>query len=304
MKRFLKSQKGSAFVIFGLSAVILIGFVSLVTDVGMMALHKAKLTHAVDSAALAGAQELVYHIYSAESRATEYLNKNGYLNDSIDVDIEEDGTAVRVTASYEVKLGLARVLGYSSQNVYATAKGKVLPVIGVNKGARPFAIENQDLEFGMQYTLKEGGGDGTTGNYGGIALGGRGANVYYNNIVDGYNDRLMVGDYIDTEPGNMSGPTENGINQLINECTHTPKCTYDHFDPNCPRVITVIIIDSLDVNGRATVQITGFASFFLEEVTGSGSESEVIGYFIKTITSGELGESQEDYGLYGVRLME
>lgn len=297
----LSSQKGSAFIIFGISAVVLIAFVSLVTDIGMMALHKAKLTNAVDAAALAGAQELIYKVYPPEARAEEYLYKNNYLNDSIRIKIEDDNSALRVSASYVVKFWLARVLGYNSKSVSATAKGKVLPVIAINSGARPFAIENQELQFGVQYTLKEGGGDGTTGNYGAIELGGSGAKVYYNNIVNGYNGRLMVGDYIDTEPGNMSGPTESGIEQLINQCNHNPRCTFDHFVPSCPRVITVIIVDSLDVNGRSTVQIKGFASFFLEGVSGNGDE--VIGRFIKTVTSGEVGETQEDYGLYGVKLM-
>ncbi len=304
MKGFLKSQKGSALVIFGMSAVVLIGFVSLVTDVGMLTLHKTKLSHAVDAAALAGAQELIYDDLSPEWRATEYLDKNGYLNDSIDVNIEDDGTAVRVKAAYEVNFGLARVLGFSSQKVWATSKGKVLPVIGVNNGVRPFAIENQTLDFGVQYTLKDGAGAGSSGNYGGISLGGNGARVYFNNIVEGYNGRLMVGDFVQTEPGNMSGPTQSGITQLIGQCTHSPHCTFEHFVPDCPRIITVIIVDTLDVNGRASVKIDGFASFFLEGVAGSGNQSEVTGRFIRTVTQGEVGESQTDYGLYGVRLME
>ncbi len=304
MNKLLKSQRGATVIIFGLIAVILLGFVALVTDVGMMTFHKSRLSNAVDAAALASAQELIYQLSPPETKAAQYLQKNGYLNSSIEVDLEDDNTAVRVTASYEVEFGLARLLGHNSKKVVATAKGKVLPIIGVNKGIRPFAIEKQVLNFGTQYTLKEGGGDGSGGNYGGIELGGSGARVYYNNIVNGYDSRLMVGDIVQTEPGNMSGPTENGINHLIGQCTHSPRCTFDHFDPGCPRVITVIIVDDLDVNGRSDVKIIGFASFFLEGVEGSGNESEVTGRFIKTVTSGELGETQENYGLYGVRLME
>ncbi len=304
MKKLLKSQKGSTLVIFGLSAVVLFGFVALVADIGMMTLHRAKLSNAVDAAALAGAQELIYNAENAPGRAAEYFRENGYADSPIDVAIDEDQTAIRVTASHEVNFGLARVLGFSSENVQATVKGKVLPVIAVNSGTRPFAIQDQELEFGAQYTLKRGGGNGSGGNYGGIALGGNGAKIYLNNIVEGYNERLMVGDYVQTEPGNMSGPTQDGVNQLINQCTHTPRCTFDHFEPDCPRVITVIIVDTLDVNGRSTVQITGFASFFLEGGVGSGNKSEVTGRFIKTVASGEVSDTQNDYGLYGVRLME
>lgn len=304
MRKLLRNQKGSTFIFFAVSAVFLIGFSALVTDIGMVTLHKARLSNAVDAAALAGAQELIYNNHSPEHKAKQYFEKNGYPSDSVNIDLEEDGSALRVTASYEVKFILGKVLGFNSNTVSATAKGKVLPIIGVSNGVRPFAIENQTLEFGTEYVLKAGGGDGNSGNYGGVSLGGNGANVYYNNIVDGYNGRLMVGDLIYTEPGNMSGPTQSGIDYLLTQCNHTPKCNHESFNPDCPRIITVIIIDTLVVSGRAQVQIIGFASFFLEGVAGSGNESEVTGRFIRTVTSGEVSESQGDFGLYGVRLME
>ncbi|MCX7773622.1 MAG: Tad domain-containing protein [Clostridia bacterium] len=302
MKRFFKSQRGSALVIFGLAAVVLIGFAALVTDVGMMTYHEVRLSNAVDSAALAGAQELIYKVTTPESKAFDYMTKNGYQTSTTTVTREDNGNSIRVTSTYDVKFGLARVLGFQSKTLKATAKGKVLPIIAINNGVRPFAIQDQTLIYGQQYTLKEGGGDGTTGNYGAIELGGAGAQVYYNNIVNGYSGRLAVGDNIETEPGNMSGPTERGVDLLIAQDPHTPKCTYDHYVPNCPRIITIIVVNTLNVNGRATVQIKGFASFFLEGVNGSGNNSEVIGRFIKTISGGDVSDTQTDYGMYGVRL--
>jgi hypothetical protein len=41
-----------------------------------------------------------------------------------------------------------------------------MAVTSVFKGIRPFAIEEQEFEFGALYTLKEGGGSGSNGNYG------------------------------------------------------------------------------------------------------------------------------------------
>ncbi|NMA67400.1 MAG: hypothetical protein GX957_14400 [Clostridiaceae bacterium] len=302
MKNLFKSQRGSTIVIFSLLAVIIIGFTSLVTDIGMVAVYKAKLTHAVDSAALAGAQELIYNDYPVHIKVDEYLSENGFPDHSAEIDT--DSNSVRVTAFHRVEYKLARLLGYTSKEIHATAKAKVLPVIGVNQGIRPFAIEAFDFEFGETYVLKQGGGSGNSGNYGAVELGGRGAQIYFQNIVEGYNDRLMVGDYINTEPGNMSGPTENGINHLISQCNHIPKCTHSSFDPDCPRIITVIIVDNMNVNGRSSVQIIGFASFFLEGVAGSGNKSEVTGRFIRTVTSGENGDFNQDFGLYGVKLVE
>ena len=64
------------------------------------------------------------------------------------------------------------------------------------------------------------------------------------------------------------------------------------------------MVDTLEVNGREEVVIAGFARFYLEEVTGSGSESIVTGRFFKTIMSGELGDIEEDFGLKGVKLIQ
>lgn len=177
-------------------------------------------------------------------------------------------------------------------------------VTSVFKDIRPFAIEDQEFEFGKLYTLKEGGGSGSNGNYGCLALGGSGACNYRFNILNGYDGELKVGDYVETEPGNMSNPTKSSINELVNDCDHCPECTYSSFDPECSRIITVVIVDSLDVNGRSSVQIRGFASFLVKAVTGQGNKCIVEGYFVKNITQGELSEGQKDYGLTGVRLTE
>lgn len=304
MKNIIKNQKGATITIFALAAVVLLGFTALVTDIGLLVVHKARLTNAVDAAALAGAQDVIDSPGAAKAAASNYLEKNGYLNDSFEFELVKCREAIRVSASHEVKFGLARVLGFSSKTVHATAVGRAFPITKVNKGVRPFAIENKDFEFGVRYTLKKGGGNGNTGNYGCVSLGGTGANVYENNIINGYTGSLKVGDIIQTEPGNMSGPTKNGVSQLISKCPHTPQCVYYDYEPDCPRIITVIIVDNLDVHGRDNVKIVGFASFFLEGVQGSGNECEVTGRFIKTVTSGEMSESQHDYGLYGVRLEE
>lgn len=306
MKKMLMNNRGASTIIFGVAMITLIGFSSLVTDIGMVTLQKSKLSNAVDAATLAAARELVHNPGNEYNAARELMDMNGYTGIPIDLDLEDNGHSVRITASDEVKHLLARVIDRESTNISVTAKGKVLPIIGINNGIRPFAIEDQDLTFDTTYTLKEGGGDGTTGNYGAIALSGSGANVYYNNIVNGYNGRLTIGDYIDTEPGNMSGPTERGVDTLIDNCNHYPACTAFVHHPECPRLVTIVVVDTLDVAGRSTVQIVGFASFFLESVEGSGNESIVTGKFIQTVTVGDMDEAnlEQDYGLFGVKLVE
>lgn len=302
--RFLRGNGGMSMVFFAVSLTCIAVSAALVTDIGMLAIEKARLNNAVDAATLAAARAYIERPGTERNTAASYLQKNGFSNAVFDLHINDTAKTVEVIASTPVPFGLGRILGIDGATARATATGSVLPVMGVNSGIRPFAIEQMPLTLGAEYTLKEGGGDGTTGNYGAIELGGAGAKSYLNNIISGYSGRLMVGDQIDTEPGNMSGPTSTGVTELISECTHNPKCTPQSFEPDCPRLITIVIVDSLDVNGRSTVTITGFASFFLTGVKGVGRESIVYGTFVRSVTSGESAVDQKDYGLYGVRLIK
>ena len=302
--RLLKSSSGMSMVFFAISLTCIAVAAALVTDIGMLAIEKARLNNAVDAATLAAARAYIERPGTERTTAASYLAKNGFSDVAFDLSIDRDANTVAMNASTPVPYGLGRILGIDGATAQAAATGSVLPVMGVNTGIRPFAIEQMPLVIGADYTLKEGGGSGTTGNYGAIELGGAGAKTYLNNIVSGYSGRLMVGDQIDTEPGNMSGPTETGVTELISDCTHNPKCTPENFEPDCPRLITIVIVDSLDVNGRATVTITGFASFFLTGVDGVGRQSIVHGTFVRSVTSGESAVDQEDYGLYGVRLIK
>lgn len=301
--RYLMNRRGASVVIYCISLSVLLAAASLVADIGLMIAEKNKVTNAVDAAVLAGTQELIYNTEHSISKAQEYLERNGVNPSNARIDLLEEGNGLRVYAEKKVDFFLARALGFDGKTVAATSSAMVLPVTAVS-GVRPFAIEDQELLFGETYVLKSGGGGGYNGNYGGLELGGAGAHTFYNNIVNGYSDRLFVGDYIFTEPGNMSGPTENGIETLVFACDHYPRCTAESFAPDCPRAISVVIVDTLNVNGRSQVQVVGFASFFLEGVAGSGNESIVTGKFIRSITTGEISESQKDYGLYGVKLME
>jgi len=299
----LKDKNGSVIVFFALCITVLTGVCVLVIDYGILVHKRISLSNAVDAAALAGAQELIFDISNAELVAKSYLEANGVVPSDAEVVVYDSDTKIRVTAKIDVNYYFARVLGLDKGKVEATATAMCGPVIGVYEGIRPFAIEKQPLEFGEQYVLKEGGGEGSNGNYGALALSGRGGSTYVNNIINGYNGHLRVGDYVETEPGNMSGPTLQGINTLISRCDHIPQCTFDNYNSKCPRIITVIMVDSLDVNGRNNVRIAGFARFFLEGVAGLGNQSIVTGRFLKTVMSGELGDIEEDFGLKGVKLI-
>lgn len=304
ISKHIKSEKGTAIVIVALCMTVILGFSALVIDVGLVSYEKSKISNAVDAAALAGAQELINNKSNACSMANQYLEKNGINPLDAEIVLSDSDTKISVTVNKEVNYYFAKILGFDKGNAKAIGVAMCAPVIGVYEDIRPFAIEQQALDFGQTYTLKEGGGSGSNGNFGALAFDGNGASIYLNNIINGYNGHLRVGDYVDTEPGNMSGPTLQGITTLINLCNHCPECTFDNYNIDCPKIITVIMVESLNVNGRKSVKITGFAKFFLEGVAGEGCDSTVTGKFLKTITKGDLSDTQTDFGLMGVKLIQ
>lgn len=304
MIRILSGQQGSSIILFALSLMVIAGCAALVTDIGMLAIVKAKLTNAVDAATLAASRAYLEHPGTERSVAASYLEKNGFPGIQFDLNLDSINKTVEIIASQDVPYGFGKILGIDEATVQSRATAQVLPVLSVSQGIRPFALPDMPLVFGASYTLKEGGGSGYTGNYGAIALGGNGASTYLDNIIEGYDGRLMVGDKIDTEPGNMSGPTYTGVTSILADCTDDTICTATDFQPDCPRLITIVIVDSMAVNGRKTVTIKGFASFFLTSVEGEGRSSIVHGTFVRSLTAGEIGVGQSDYGLYGVKLIQ
>lgn len=140
----------------------------------------------------------------------------------------------------------------------------------------PLSITPYSLIVGQTYKLKFGGGEGSMGNYGCLALGGTGAALYEENLTYGYDGTLNIGDIVTTEPGNMSGPTNDGINARIQG--HEDE-TYSDYPTSSPRVVTIPIVESIP-KGRDKVTILGFARFFLEEVGGQGNDCYIVATYL------------------------
>ncbi|KNY29411.1 hypothetical protein [Pseudobacteroides cellulosolvens] len=149
---------------------------------------------------------------------------------------------------------------------------------GLSSGVRPFGIEKQDLIIGRSYILKYGAGGQYCGNFDALALGGTGASSFEDKIINGYSDSLKIGDFVTTEPGNMRNPTIRGVNTLIEKCTDN--CTFENHKSDCPRIITIIMAESLKVNGRKDVKIAGLPQFFLENVEYKQGHTEITAKYI------------------------
>ena len=303
MKRFLKDEIGSVTILFALGLTVFLGCAALVTDVGLVYLADAKLTNAVDAAVLAGAQELPGRPEVARSQAIAYAVANGINPDHLAVDISNGNRKIKVTAQRDVRLFFANYFGVNSAQVDHMAAAEVGFIVGVNI-AVPLGIQKHDFQFGHTYTLKIGAGDTdfitdsmlSPGWFGALALGSSGASTYEANLTNGYKGALRIGDVIDIENGNMSGPTKKAIEDRI---ASEPYATIDNFSRDSKRLITVPVIEAVN---KQQVRIIGFSVFLLEDYVGSGNNSYVKGTFVQTVISGEVSSTGPDYGLAGVRL--
>lgn len=105
-----------------------------------------------------------------------------------------------------------------------------------------------------------------------------GGDRYRENIAGCNPQILSIGDFVATENGNMVGPTNQGVSDLISQ---DPDARWDSangvvnsaFPPGgSPRIIRVPMFDpgNPPTSGKQNLQITNIAGFFLEGVRGNG----------------------------------
>ncbi len=311
-RKFLSGgdDSGAVLVMTAFFLVILLGFSALVVDVALLYVNRLVLVNAVDAAALAGVQNLPYSPTTAMEIAKQYAANNGAPRDKVSVSVRNGDSEIKVTAYRDVDRYFARVFGFDQKRLHASATAQV-GTIAAYIGVVPFGVVEQDFVYGEQYILKY--GPHTVpghfrGNFGALALGRRGASNYEEKIKYGHQERLAVGDWVETEPGNMAGPTAEGVKYRLDQCQHYPKCTWDNYVAGCSRIVIVPVIRGFDkANGRDNVEVVGFAAFFLEGTlreggNGNNGSSSVIGRFLRIVVPGELGEAG-DYGLRGYKLV-
>lgn len=336
-----RQERGSVIVIVALSLTVLLGFCAIVTDIGLLYAQKAHLQNSVDSAALAGAQELPNNPNNAKAIAIDYATRNGASD--VNVTFEGNNSKIIVQASKQTPTYFARIWGITEEQISVSARAIMVPPT-VLSGAVPLSVQEQNLIYGQKYVLKSGGGSGTSewyldddknnsvkkfgeesgtsGWYGALELTGTGANTYEYDLANGYQGTLSVGQIVVVKHGNMSGPTAEGINARLSRDTRIPKNTIDNHDRNAPQIVYIPIVRIISESGNSIneVQIVGFAAFFLEGVAGNGNDSVVTGWFIETLASNsntsanlsdllnteqamENGVASNDFGLYTPKLV-
>ena len=292
----LTAESGQATVLFALAAVALLSVASLSLDAGRAYVATQQLKSAADAAALAGGQELPQDPAGAASVAVATAVQNGVPTQDVQVEVSQQDNVVTVTTRGGINYYFASLFGVDRGTFQQTSAVEVGPISEVT-GAMPLGVVWNDFSYGQTYTLKDGGGSGSDGNYGPLALGGTGASIYSSNLANGYQTPLQVGQEVETEPGNIAGPTTQG--GLAQRLAAAAGYTYATVPLSSPAVVDVPII-SAPANGRTYVTVVGFAAFFLKSVDCHG---DVTGVFLSAVTSGQVGSGQS-YGLQAERLIQ
>jgi len=288
-------ESGQATVLFALAAVAVLSVASLSVDAGRAYVRTQQLKSAADAAALAGGQDLPQDPDGATALAVATAEQNGVPAGSVSVQVNQQQDLITVTTSGSIPYYFASLFGVDQGSFQETSAVEVGPLAQVT-GAMPLGVVWNSFAYGQTYTLKAGGGEGSDGNYGGLALGGNGASTYRANLEDGYQSPLAVGQQVETEPGNMAGPTEQGLSARV---AAGSGYTWQTVPLTSPAVVDVPIITQPG-SGKTEVTVLGFAAFFLTSVDCSG---DVQGVFLQTVASGQFGSGQS-YGLMAERLVQ
>ena len=120
-----------------------------------------------------------------------------------------------------------------------------------------------------------------------------GASVYRNNICSCNTNLIELGDSVEIQTGNMIGPTQQGLKELIEEDEYAE--WVDNGDGTgyvsspdygnglaSPRVVTIALMDPTQIidPGMQKVVFNNYALFFIED-QGRGQQQPVTGRFIK-----------------------
>jgi len=231
-------ERGQTLLLFVLALGVLIGFVALAIDVGLLYEDRRHLQNTADAAALAGVAELPTNPAAATAKAAEWAANNGVDSSQIkNIEVRtgafpNDTVFVELEGDFDWIFG--RVLGMTSDKVGAQAAARIGTLAG-GHNMMPWALLQGDTDcldasgkaiFGATCSVKLGAQDGIGGWRGALDFDGNGggSSEYRDNIVDGTSDWSYCISGQDPPPchgtvdalqGNKVGPTDQGIQDRL-----------------------------------------------------------------------------------------
>ncbi|TFB19617.1 hypothetical protein E3U55_10700 [Filobacillus milosensis] len=298
MKYLMKSEKANATFLVTISFTALLALTGLVVDGGMLYMTHQHLQKAANASVLSGGQELTQEEEVVRQIVDETLEHHDELSSFKGITIVKEN---RVTLELEkpVETTFMKLFGIDSVDVEVRATARVGPM-GRAKGVAPLGIdESIELIYGQEYTLKVDEHDSDTGFFGALAIDGTGASTYKETLINGSLSELKVGDIVDTETGNMAGPTNKAVKTLVDSVCE------NMYERDCPRVLLIPVYKPYnhDQNQMKQVEITGFAYFYVTEPMDKHNKT-VTGVFIERTGTGYELDEAVDRGAFIVRLTE
>ncbi len=310
LKKILRSissdNSGVVAVIVGICIFALMIAAALAVDVGSLFEDRRHLQTVADSAALAGAQELPENPEEAIAKATEYANENYSEDFNINVVIEPyfgiANASITVTViNPDSPLYFARVMDQESTGVVAGATAIVASPEEVNDIV-PWGIPYDLYEFGDEVVLKYGAGPSGhsySGNFQALGIDQPGGNEYKDNIIEGAETLLKIGDWVYTQTGNLVGPSIQGTETRIYDLPDANGGMNSFGDltqeyaggnelavPDSQFIIVPLINELIDAHGHTEVQILGFACMIITEIQDMQDDPEfgngvvIVGRFV------------------------
>ncbi len=333
MKRLFQWLKlrecGESLLIVVFSMTALVGAAATATDLGVAYVKTAQTQTAADAAVLAAGMKLPVGVSDTSAKADaiatakDYLAKNGVANpDEATITFGDlsDGLyhSIAVSQPAVSETAFARIFGIDEITFQRGAEAKIVPCSALSDLV-PLSIEESTLNYLIENGLTEHAilkyGTNTEdvdyGAFGAIDLDGvkgGGANDYNTWLANGYQDKLTVGTILPIEPGNMTGPTYDGVVQRYNACTHYPSeggCTYSKYFDDCPRVMKVPVIE-YTTSQHKYVRVVGFAAFVLEDYATYEDIGCVVGSYVDMVNigaaDGDLTGTADSFGVYSLIL--
>jgi Flp pilus assembly protein TadG len=331
--------RGVAIVWFAFFLLFVLGFIALGIDFAKLMATRTQLQNAADAAALGGATAIDYQTgtlvqATAVTRAQQTASQNrAFIEDSepvvvpaMDVSFPAANQVRVVTRREDVQsivAHFAQVFGLEALQMTADATAKVEPAGAVTCGLVPLAAipptgQNFQTGCGNYYTLKEGGGSGTTGNYGAIqypscgeqpcsGMNPSGAATYECLLKYGYCCTVTLGQTLSTQTGNISGKTRDAIQYRFNQdSVKTQNICYSQYKAlggDGSRVVYVPITSGFAGPGNTTVTVQTFGAFFLRNIPGTGNKSDILAEFVDIVVPG-TGGGNNNGTAFAVRLIE
>ena len=301
------SERGQSLALITVFMMSLLGMAALAIDAGSWYQTKRAVQAAADSAALAGASQLPAGWTTAQTAAQTEYSHNGNGSDTVTYQNTANlttGDTVKVTASRVSTSFFAKLFGFTSANITATASATVESYTTVTSTGQvmPWGVMKASWTLGSQYSIYT---DGTSPNDGALSLPVKSGNSCtgtsggsdYKNTINGatLSCDVSVNQLVDVKTGQNTGPTSQGIDgRVCSTCwktlsqivTFTSGGQATILLPSSPQLLLLPVVENA-TNGSAVwpsgsgqVRVVGFAWFVLTQPGYTNGGKTVLGTFV------------------------